>query len=40
MKFFNDFERKYHKYAIPNLMYYIVILYGIGLVPVSYTHLR
>lgn len=32
MKFFNDFERKYHKYAIPNLMYYIVILYGIGLV--------
>lgn len=32
MKFFNDFERKYHKYAIQNLMYYIVILYGIGLV--------
>lgn len=32
MKFFNDFERKYHKYAIPNLMYYIVILYGVGLV--------
>lgn len=32
MKFFKDFERKYQKYAIPNLMYYIVILYGIGLV--------
>lgn len=32
MKFFNDFERKYRRYAIPNLMYYIVILYGGGLV--------
>lgn len=32
MKFFSEFERKYHKYAIPNLMYYIIILYGIGLV--------
>lgn len=32
MKFFNDFERKYQKYAIHNLMYYITILYGIGLV--------
>lgn len=32
MKFFNNFERKYRKYAISNLMYYIVILYGIGLV--------
>lgn len=32
MKFFKDFERKYQKYAIANLMYYIVILYGIGLV--------
>ena len=32
MKFFNDVERNYHKYAIPNLMYYILILYGIGLV--------
>jgi len=31
MKFFTDLERKYHKYAIPNLMYYITILYGIGL---------
>lgn len=32
MKFFNNFERKYQKYAIQNLMYYIVIMYGIGLV--------
>lgn len=32
MKFFYEFERKYRKYAIPNLMYYIIILYGIGLV--------
>ena len=32
MKFFYDLERKYQKYAIKNLMYYIVILYGIGLV--------
>lgn len=32
MKFFNDLERKYQRYAIPNLMYYIVILYGVGLV--------
>lgn len=31
MKFFNDFERKYNRYAIPNLMYYIVILYAVGL---------
>jgi len=31
MKFFTDLERKYHKYAIPNLMYYITVLYGIGL---------
>lgn len=31
MKFFYEFERKYRKYAIDNLMYYIVILYGIGL---------
>lgn len=31
MKFFNEFERKYHRYAIQNLMYYIVLLYGIGL---------
>lgn len=32
MKFFYELERKYQKYAIQNLMYYIVILYGIGLV--------
>lgn len=32
MKFFNDFERKYQKYAVHNLMYYITIMYGIGLV--------
>lgn len=32
MKFFNEMERKFGRYAIPNLMYYIIILYGIGLV--------
>lgn len=32
MKFFNDFERKYRRYAIPNLMTYITALYAIGLV--------
>jgi len=32
MKFFTDLERKYHKYAIPNLMYYIIALYSAGLV--------
>lgn len=32
MKFFNKLERKYSKYAIRNLMYYIIILYGMGLV--------
>ena len=32
MDFFRNLERKYHKYAIPNLMYYITMLYGIGLV--------
>ena len=31
MKFFYEFERKYYRYAIPNLMYYIVILYAVGL---------
>ncbi len=31
MDFFRKFENKYYKYAIPNLMYYIVILYAIGL---------
>ncbi len=31
MDFFRKFENKYYKYAIPNLMYYIVILYAAGL---------
>lgn len=31
MKFFRDFERRFYRYAISNLMYYIVILYAIGL---------
>ena len=32
MKFLNKLERKFGKYAIHNLMYYIIILYGIGVV--------
>lgn len=32
MRFFHKLEYKYGKYAIHNLMYYIVILYAIGLV--------
>ena len=32
MKFFRKMEQKYGKYAVSNLMYYIVILYGMGLV--------
>ena len=32
MDFFRKLERKYHRYAIPNLMYYIILLYGAGLV--------
>ena len=32
MKFFSNFERKYQKYAIRNLMYYITILYAVGLI--------
>lgn len=32
MDFFRKFERRFERYAIPNLMYYIVILYGMGLV--------
>ena len=32
MKFFRDFERKFYKYAISNLMYYIVVLYAVGLI--------
>lgn len=30
-KIFNELERKFGKYAIPNLMYYVVILYAIGI---------
>lgn len=30
MKFLNKLERKFGKYAIHNLMYYIIILYGFG----------
>ena len=32
MKFFRKLEQKYGRYAISNLMYYIVILYGMGLI--------
>lgn len=32
MKFFQKMERKYGRYAINNLMYYIILLYVIGLV--------
>lgn len=32
MSLFDKFERKYGRYAIPNLMRYIVFLYGIGMV--------
>jgi len=31
MNFFNNFERRFRKYAIPNLMYYIIGMYGVGL---------
>lgn len=31
MNFFRKFENKYYKYAIPNLMYYIVLMYALGL---------
>lgn len=31
MKFFYNLERKFKRYAIPNLMYYIIVLYGFGL---------
>lgn len=34
MKFFNNFERRFRKYAIPNLMYYIIGMYGAGLIMV------
>ena len=32
MKWMNKLERKFGKYAIPNLMYYIIILYAVGFV--------
>lgn len=32
MNWINKLERKFGKYAIPNLMYYIIILYAIGFV--------
>lgn len=32
MKWLNNLERKYGKYAIPNLMYYVIILYIVGFV--------
>ncbi len=32
MNWLNKLERKYGKYAIPNLMYYIIILYAFGFV--------
>lgn len=31
MSFLNKMEKKFGKYAIPNLMYYIVILYALGI---------
>lgn len=31
MKFFYNLERKFRKYAISNLMYYIIGMYGVGL---------
>ena len=36
MEFFRKLERKYQRYAIRNLMYYITILYAIGLSEVMY----
>lgn len=32
MNFLRKMERKFGKYAIPNLMYYIILMYGAGLV--------
>lgn len=32
MKWMNKLERKFGKYAIPNLMFYIIILYAVGFV--------
>ena len=36
MNFLNKMERKYGRYAIRNLMYYIIILYGIGFVVMKF----
>lgn len=32
MKWMNKLERKFGKYAIPNLMLYVIVLYGVGFV--------
>ena len=32
MNWLDKLERKFGRYAIPNLMYYTIILYGIGFV--------
>ena len=32
MNWISRLERKFGRYAIPNLMYFIIILYGIGFV--------
>ena len=32
MKFFDKLERRFGKYAIPNLMYYIIGIYLVGFV--------
>ena len=46
MNWINKLERKFERYAIHNLMHYIIILYAVGFVlnliapgSVSYTHL-
>ncbi|WP_124066846.1 rhomboid family intramembrane serine protease [Clostridium sp. E02] len=31
MRFFYNLERRFRRYAIPNLMYYIIGMYGVGL---------
>ena len=36
MRFIQFLERKFKRYAIPNLMKYIIALYGVGFL---YTHL-
>jgi hypothetical protein len=36
MKFFYKLERKYNKYAIPNLMYYIIAMYITGMLMMSF----